>query len=210
MTPPAQSELAVSLNTLAALAREPEPPALAGVRDFQRRRIQDNYGPDPILTFCTDRLLTGPDLSALTADPEATAARLGRLLGDTTAAAAALEFLALTETLDQAVATEATTPGEPGIIGFARASRRVGRIVDRHRQIDLVGIVVDELSGVATRRLSWMAFRMARTPARMAGFGEFYELLHAGFAAVRENPATVDRIPGWLTAERRRVERLLG
>lgn len=208
MTTSGPCELAASLRTLGALEAETDPPGLAGVRACQRRRIQRNYGPDPVLTFCTDRLLTGPDLSALTTDPDATAARLGRLLGDTTAAAAALEFLALTETLDRAVAARATTD-EPGVVGFARASRRVGQLADRHRQVDLVGLVVEELSGVVTSRLSWMAFRMARTPARLAGFGPFYELLHAGFSAVRDNPATVDRIPDWLAEERRRVDRLL-
>ncbi len=208
MTTSDPGELAASLRTLGALGAETDPPGLAGVRACQRRRIQRNYGPDAVLTFCTDRLLAGPDLTALTKDPDATAARLGRLLGDTTAAAAALEFLALTESLDRAVAAEATT-GEPGVVGFARASRRVGRIADRHRQVDLVGLVVEQLSGVVTSRLSWMAFRMARTPARLAGFGSFYELLYAGFSAVRDNPATVDRIPDWLAEERRRVDRLL-
>ena len=95
-------------------------------------------------------------------------------------------------------------PANRAIVGFARASRRVGRIADRHRQVDLVGLVVERIvrRGHQPSVLDGLSHGAhAGAPGRLRLV--LRAMLYAGFSAVRDNPATVDRIPDWLAEERR-------
>lgn len=200
--------LQTALERFAANADAPAPARLDPVRAFQAERLRARHGDHPVLAFFSRELMQGADIGDLADDPAATAARLERLLGQTGTAAAAIEFAALTESLDREL-TDALgdTPLAP--YAHARAYRAVGRADARRRQLGLVAYVVDELAGVAHSRWRHMAFRMARRPARSAGFGALYELLASGFEALREDRNVERRIDDWLSAEADRIERLL-
>lgn len=182
---------------------------LAAARAFQADRLRARHGGHPVIDYFAEHMLGSVDLGGLEADPVASAKRLQRLLGDTDSAAAAVEFAALAEELDRALAAK-LDDGPVTLPAYVRAYRAVGRAADRRRQLGLVAFVADDLGGVARSRLSYMAFKMARRPARAAGFGVFYDLLAAGFEALRADQRAEQRIGGWLATEGVAVERLLG
>lgn len=182
---------------------------LAAVRAFRIERMHARHGDHPVVDFFARHMLGGVDLGGMEHDPAATAKRLNRLLaGDTGAAAAAVEFATLAESLDRAVATR-LDDGPITVRAYVRAYRAVARAADRRRQLGLVAFVADDLGGVVHRRMSYMAFKMAKRPARAAGFGAFYDLLAAGFEALRADPQAQQRVDEWLAAEQALLDRLL-
>lgn len=178
------------------------------VRVFQRDRIHARHGQHPILDFFTDNLAEGIDLGGLEEAPEDSARRIHRLLGNVKAAAASIEFAALSVELDHALALElGDTP--LNISRYVEAYRAVGRKDDRERQLALVAFVTDDLASVPDSKIAYTAFKLAKRPARAAGFGAFYDLLAAGFDALRNDQQAEQRIGEWLAEEQALVNRLL-
>lgn len=184
-------------------------PCVDAVRAFERERLRVRHDPHPLLNFFAEHLLGELDLGGLEHDPEASARRINRLLGDVGAAAAAIEFGALTRELDYAVASN-LGDRPPTVMAYVRAYRAVGRRAERERQLGLVAFVAEDLSGVARSKLAYSAFKLARRPVRAAGFAAIYDLSAAGFDAVRADKAAEQRIAEWLDTEQSLIQRLLG
>lgn len=183
-------------------------PHIDAVRAFERERLRARHGPHPLPDFFAKHMLGDMDLGGLERDPDDSARRINRLLGDVRAAAAAIEFGALTRELDYAVASR-LGDCPPGVVAYARAYRAVGRRADRERQLGLVAFVAEDLSGVARSKLAYSAFKLAKRPARAAGFATIYDLSAAGFDAVRADKQAEQRIAEWLAVEQSLIQRLL-
>lgn len=184
-------------------------PQASAVRAFQADALLARHGRDPVLVFFADEILRGPALGELAADPAGTEQRLSRLLRDTRSAAATIEFIALSARLDAALAQRLPNP-DWGNKSYVAAYRDVGEAEARERQLDLVAFVARDLAGIANSRLAYMGFKLARGPVRSAGLASLYDLLAAGFAAMRASRDLQSRVPAWLDAERTLVTRLLG
>jgi hypothetical protein len=68
---------------------------------------------------------------------------------------------------------------------YGEAYRRVGRVADRRRQIELIvelGSVLDE---VVPNPMLYSAVRLAHGPAHLMGFGELQDFVERGFVAFR-------------------------
>lgn len=184
-------------------------PRIDAVRAFERERLRMRHGHHPVPDFFAEHMLGDMDLGGLERDPEDSARRIKRLIGDVKATSAAVEFGALTRDLDYAVASH--LGGQPlTAASYARAYRAVGRVEDRQRQLGLVAFVAGDLSGVPRSKFAYSAFKLAKRPARIAGFGGMYDLLAAGFDAVREDQMAEQRIAEWLATEEVVIHRLLG
>jgi len=68
---------------------------------------------------------------------------------------------------------------------YAEAYRRCGDVDERRRQIALVEEVGRSLDDVVFRPLVYNAVRLARTPARLAGFNALHDFIERGFEAFR-------------------------
>lgn len=197
-----------ALTRYAAAASVLPDTRIDAVRAFQRSRIHARHGQSPILDFFTDNLAEGIDLGGLEQAPEDNARRIQRLLGDVKAAAASIEFAALAVELDYALALE-LGDGPLNLFRYVEAFRAVGRKSDRERQLALIAFVTDDLASVPNSKIAYTAFKFAKRPARAAGFGAFYDLLAAGFDALREDKQAEQRIGAWLSEEQALLNRLL-
>jgi hypothetical protein len=66
---------------------------------------------------------------------------------------------------------------------YAEAYRRCGNYAERLRQIELIRQVGDDLDHVVGKPLIYGMLKLARKPARLAGFGELQDFLERGFTA---------------------------
>jgi len=98
--------------------------------------------------------------------------------------ARALELQLLTMQLDHAM-VERMAAAPIGWPSYAAAYRAVGRAEARHRQIDLVINIGEDLQRVVRHDWIGLALRAAYLPAHLAGFGALQDFLERGFAAFR-------------------------
>lgn len=101
-------------------------------------------------------------------------------------------------------------PDGPIDVGrYAEAYRRSADIDARSRQIDLIGGVGRELEAIVRKPFVLGVLKLARGPARGAGFGELQAFLERGFSAFR----AMGRADGFLQAitdgEQHAMKRLL-
>lgn len=187
---------------------QPSALPMAAVRDFQKQQLRARHGDHPVSNFFAEHLMGDLDLGGLEDNPEGSARRIQRLIRDTGSAAAAIEFSVLTDELSRAVAAEL---GDRPLtaINYARAYRSAGRRGDRQRQLGLIAFVAEDLVDVPRSRFAYAAFKLAKRPARAAGFAAVYDLLAAGFEAVRRDRQAEQHIAEWLATEQALMQRLL-
>lgn len=94
-----------------------------------------------------------------------------------------IELHALTEELDQRMATELPT-GDVDDQLYRAAWRVVGRRLDRERQLALLLAVGRALDRHARNKAVTATLRIMRRPAQAAGLGRLQALLEAGMAAL--------------------------
>ncbi len=94
----------------------------------------------------------------------------------------ALELQVLSARLDQAMAAQMQA-GPLGWPAYAAAYRAVGEAEARHRQIELVIQIGQQLERLVRHEWLALALRAARIPAQLAGFGALQDFLERGFAA---------------------------
>ena len=99
--------------------------------------------------------------------------------------------------------------GEIDVDAYARAYRASADAIQRQRQIALIGSVGRELELIVRKPFILGVLKLARGPARGAGFGELQTFLERGFTAFRTmGPA--QEFLGTITAgETRAMQRLL-
>jgi hypothetical protein len=188
------------LNQLLARKEQLESRAAADVelsgrldtlRLWQAQRLERTYGGlrrEPRFIAALDFFLTdlyGPqDFSRRDADLKRAVGKLQRALPGRLIAllGTALQLQVLTLELDQATAASLESHDiDTG--SYAAAYRRVGRVEDRQRQIDLLVRIGQELGAIVRQRWIGIALRAAHSPAHIAGFGVLQGFLERGFAA---------------------------
>lgn len=96
-----------------------------------------------------------------------------------------IELDALSEGLDAAmVAALGARVTAIDAAAYGCAYRKVDRRKDRERQIYLIKHLGKSLDRLASRRFAGTALMLMRKPAQIAGFGNLFELLERGYAAV--------------------------
>ena len=88
---------------------------------------------------------------------------------------------------------------------YAEAYRRCDNAADRARQIRLISDVGHTLDDVVHHSLVYNMVRLAKRPARMAGFGPLHDFIERGFVAFRH----LDGASGFLQTIDRRETRIM-
>jgi hypothetical protein len=167
---------------------------LRDLRTWQAVRLAQTYDDlrrDPRFSAAVEFFLNdlyGPqDLSRRDKDLLRGCRYFARVLPD-----AALEILELALALDVLSAeldhAMARQLGRGGLTAaaYSAAYRRVGRMGDRQRQIDLLIGIGGTLDRIVRQRWIVPTLRAARLPARVAGLGALQRFLERGLSAFRE------------------------
>lgn len=91
---------------------------------------------------------------------------------------------------------------------YAEAYRRSGDFGARARQIDLIGGVGRELEAIVRKPFVLGVLKLARGPARGAGFGELQAFLERGFSAFRAMGRADEFLQTITIGEQRAMKRL--
>lgn len=97
----------------------------------------------------------------------------------------ALELDLISVRCDLAMVEHLPTSGEIDVAAYARAYRASADAGQRARQIALIGDVGRELESIVRKPFILGVLKLARGPARGAGFGELQGFLERGFSAFR-------------------------
>lgn len=182
-------EVQARLSADAALAARVR--ALAG---FQADRLAGTYADlrseprhRPAIDFFLTDLYGPQDLSRRDSQMLAALDKLQRFLpaGALEALAGAFELHVLTLELDADTAAALPRAGRLDLAAYAAAYRTAGREPDRDRQIRLIGEIGTLLDRLAHHPEVGLAVRLARAPARAAGYGELQDFLERGYRAFR-------------------------
>lgn len=101
--------------------------------------------------------------------------------------------------------------GEGAVIdeqSYAEAYRRVGRRVDRERQISYILEAGRDLERLVKMPLIYTLIRMAHGPAHLAGFGALHDFLEDGFRAFRAMGGAEEFLRAIETRETRIMEQI--
>lgn len=166
---------------------------LARLKIWQNRRLAQSFAAlreDPryaqATTFFLDDLYDSSDVSWRDRDVHRVLPTMNRWLPASVLAtlAQALELDVLSRRFDLAVAAE--LPGDNiSVADYAEAYRRAGDPVGRARQIELIHAVGSDLERVVRKPFVLGVLKLARAPARGAGFGQLQSFLERGFSAFR-------------------------
>lgn len=120
----------------------------------------------------------------------------------------ALELDLISVRCDLALA-ECLPPGPIDVARYAAAYRRSLDVTARTRQIDLIAAVGRELESIVRKPFILGVLKLARGPARGAGFGELQAFLERGFSAFRAMGVADEFLETIVSGERFSMERLL-
>jgi hypothetical protein len=127
--------------------------------------------------------------------------------------ALAVEVHALSTELDQALCAVLTSElGVRDVITegqYAEGYRLCGNHAERVRQIQLICQVGEDLDQVVDRPLIYQMLKLARKPAKLAGFGELQDFLERGFTAFRHMGGAAEFLQTVATRERLILDRIL-
>lgn len=171
------------------------PPArLAEVKRFQSQRLAQTYADlaaEPryraATSFFLDDLYGPKDFSARDQSMMKILPVMKRLLPASAVetAALAIELEALSEDLDQRLATNLPA-GPIDEAAYAGAYRLGSTQAGREHQIELIVAVGQRLDALVAKPFVFRTLKLMRQPARMAGLTELQDFLERGFAAFRE------------------------
>jgi len=169
--------------------------ALERLADWQSRRLAQTYADlkrDPryaeAIAFFQSDLYGAQDFSRRDADLARIVPVMTRMLPDgvITTTARAMELSVLSHELDARLLEHLPRAnGEFTVEEYCRAFRRMGRMSERRRQVDLIGEVGTALDRYVRRPMVRSALALMRAPARAAGLGELQTFLERGFDAFR-------------------------
>lgn len=193
-------------------------PSLALLRTWQSQRLAQTYADllaDPQyrpagLFFLSD-IYAPRDFSQRDHDAERIHAFLARVVP-----APMLQLLtevitlnALTNELDRrladVLADQLGVTDTLALEQYAEGYRRCANFAERNRQIDLLLTVVSQVSEGARVPGVGLALKMARGPARRAGWVELFSFLERGYGAFRQ----IRNLPAFVNAIERRERSLL-
>ena len=120
----------------------------------------------------------------------------------------ALELDLISVRCDLAMA-EQLRPGPISVQRYSEAYRRSADASARARQIELIGGVGRELESIVRKPFVLGVLKLARGPARGAGFGELQAFLERGFCAFRKMGKADEFLHTIMSGERRAMQRLL-
>jgi hypothetical protein len=91
---------------------------------------------------------------------------------------------------------------------YAEAFRRCGNLRERQRQVRLIRLVGRDLDTVVAKPLIYQMLKLARKPARVAGFGELHDFLERGFNAFRHMGGAGEFLDTIVSRETRILDRI--
>jgi len=140
--------------------------------------------------FLLDEVYGGNDLLPVAQDIRRAVKKAASLLPDRVMATSAsvLEAAILTQELDEALADTLhdSLDGPLSEQLYIDAFRALGRQREREHQLELIADVGHHVDRYVRGRMLQTTFRMVRRPVHAAGFGNLYDFLQRGFAAMRE------------------------
>lgn len=168
---------------------------LRNLQDYQAERLQRSHanllatpGNRAAIGFLLDEVYGGKDLRPVASDIRRAVNRAAALLPERVMAtsAAVLEAAILTQELDEALTDTLHDQLDAPLLDadYAAAFRTLGQRDQRQRQLDLIGAVGHHVDRYVRARMIQATFRMVRRPVHAAGFGNLYDFLDRGFAAM--------------------------
>jgi len=195
-------------------------PEVERLRAWQSRRLAfthaDLMADDRFrraMDFFLEELYGPKDFSQRDADVERIYPIMVKVLPDDalTSVAQAMELNALSQELDGELLDHLHELGAAENIteeAYAEAYRRCGNYDQRVHQIDLIYELGTELDELVQRRFIKTALRLARQPAKMAGFGELQAFLERGFSAFRHMKGVAEFLETIVARERELLDRI--
>lgn len=185
-------------------------PQLAKVREFQGQRIAQTYrdfAAQPqfagVMRFFLEDLYAARDFTQRDHDVQRAHNFLSKVVPAEMLQLAtdSIELTQLSNTLDEKLARiafgELKLKGKVTAEGYAEAYRRSDAYAGRERQIELLVNVMGDAAKTAHMLLSGAALRMAKGPAKAAGWDEMYGFLergHQAFAKVKQPETFLEAI----------------
>lgn len=169
------------------------PARLAEMKDWQARRLAQSYADvaanpryRPATAFFLDDIYGAKDFSGRDQAMLRILPMMARVLPASAveAAALAIELEAVSEDLDQRLAT-ALAEGPVTEATYAEAYRRSATRREREYQIELIDAVGRRLDAFVKKPLVARTLRLMRQPARVAGLQDLQKFLERGFEAFR-------------------------
>lgn len=170
------------------------PVRLHELKEFQSARLRATYADIAELpryraatAFFLDDLYGPKDFSGRDAAMMRIVPVMSRVLPDSAVetAALAIELEALSESLDQRLAT-ALPEGPIGGAGYAPAYRESSTPAEREHQIALIEAVGERLDALVKKPFVYGTLKLMRKPAHMAGLTDLQDFLERGFSSFRE------------------------
>lgn len=172
-------------------------PDIARLRRWQSERLSRTHADlkqdkryAPAIEFFLDELYGPKDFSRRDADISRVYPMMVRVLPDEalTALSRALELNVLSHELDARLVQELRVLNAEQEIteeSYAEAYRRCDNYGERRHQIELIYRLGKDLDRIVRHRFIGTTLKLARRPARVAGFGELQEFLEQGYSAFR-------------------------
>ena len=181
------------------------------LEQWKRHRMQICYQPllqDPhheaMLSYYFNRIFSGLDLSELQ-DAEATINIIEQFFSGTDMLQAALEFNALTGEINQALTQTLFEEMQYRVIdeeGFLLACEAIELWPQMEAQLIQFERFAEGLNFTLANKKVITAIKLAKFPAKIAGFGQLYQLVADGLAVVK-NIADPEHIAAQLIAHER-------
>jgi hypothetical protein len=192
----ATSDLQAHLAKLKALRGDAEgtPPRLAELKAWQSARLAESYADISSVpryraatSFFLDDLYGPKDFSGRDQAMLRIVPTMAKLLPASAVetAALAIELEALSESLDQRVASRLAA-GPITDKSYAAAYRAAGTREERERQVELIEAVGLRLDALVKKPLVFRTLKLMRTPARLAGLEDLQDFLERGFDSFRQ------------------------
>lgn len=218
------SKICQDIDRYRGLRRHQEPlhsdfnSKLKQLHAWQKNRMREMHQPflddqpkHNLMNFILDELYVGLDLSCLGENIESAIAIALKLVSRTSTLTCAFEFNALTAELDDQITScifedlQADTLTESV---YSDANVILNTRMQRARQVELLSELVDGLDKAVQSAFVYGAFKLAKTPAKVAGLGKLYELADRGYAALRSVKKAESLIANVMSAEHHFYERM--
>jgi hypothetical protein len=195
--------------------------ALQSLRRWQGQRLARTYADllaseryRPAAEFFLSDLYGEKDFTRRDQDVERMYPSMVKLLPDAAlhTIALAVEVHVLSAELDRALCQVLT--GELGVkeritdSQYAEGFRRCANLRMRQRQVMLIRRVGEDLDAVVAKPMLYQVLKLARNPARVAGFAELHDFLERGFQAFRHMGGAGEFLETIVSRETRIMDRI--
>lgn len=168
---------------------------LSKLQNYQQMRMRQTYDGlfgDPhhrrLIDFFLREMYSGLDMSHLGSNVDKAINLALKLVSNPSLIAASLEFNALTAELDElltAVLFESMGVEDVNHDNYNEANRLANTIEVRRRQIELIRLLSRDLDRNSKSKVVYSAFKLAKTPAKLGGLADLYNVLASGFDSIR-------------------------